>query len=92
MGILYRGKDFRTSFEKIGSLRAFTDVPFMALTASAPADIEATIVNSLHLESPVFIRGDVDRPNIFLSVSGIKSLSVSFGMKLVYQKLIDVHK
>ena len=63
MGILYRGKDFRTSFEKIGSLRAFTDVPFMALTASAPADIEATIVNSLHLESPVFIRGDVDRPN-----------------------------
>ena len=89
MGILCRGKDFRTSFEKIGSLRAFTDVPIMALTASAPADIQATIINSLHLENPVFVRGDVDRPNIFLSVSGIKSLSVSFGVNLVFLIIIN---
>ena len=72
-----RGKNFRNSFEKIGSLRAFTDVPIMALTVSAPANVEDVIVRSLHLDSPVFVRGDVDRPNIYFSVSVIKSLSVS---------------
>lgn len=50
----------------------------MALTASAPADIEDAIVRSLHLDSPVFVRGDVDRPNIYLSATVIKSLSVTF--------------
>ena len=89
MGILCMGKDFRTSFEKIGSLRAFTDVPVMALTASASADIQATIINSLHLENPVYVCGDVDRPNIFLSVSGIKSLSVTFGVNLVFLIIIN---
>ena len=45
----------------------------MALTASAPADIEGTIVRSLHLQNPVFVHGDIDRPNIYLSVTGIES-------------------
>ena len=55
----------------------------MALTASVPADIEGTIVPSLHLQNPVFVHGDIDRPNIYLSVTGIKSLSVSLVQNIV---------
>lgn len=49
----------------------------MALTASAPAEIETSIVSSLHLNNPVFVHCDLDRPNIYMSVNSIKSLSVS---------------
>ena len=58
-------------------MRALTDVPFMALTASAPSDIQDVIVNSLHLNNPVFVNCDLDRPNIYMSVNPIKSLNVS---------------
>lgn len=56
----------------------------MALTASAPTDIEDTIVCSLHLQNPVFVHGDIDRPNIYLSVS----LSVSLVQNIVRYKYI----
>lgn len=55
----------------------------MALTASAPTDVQECIVRSLHLRSPVFVHGDIDRPNIYLSLSVIKSLSVSLMPKLI---------
>ena len=56
-----------------------TDVPFMALTASAPSDIQNVIVNSLHLHvnDQVFVNCDLDRPNIYMSVNPMKSLNVS---------------
>ena len=38
-----RGQDFRKSFKMIGGLRALSSAPFMALSASAPPDIEAEI-------------------------------------------------
>lgn len=72
-----RGSDFRTSFSAIGGLRALTDVPFMALSASAPPLIMKTINESLHLKSPVHVAHDLDRPNIFLSWSKSKGLPVS---------------
>ena len=34
----------------------------MALTASAPPDIQATIV----LNNSVYVNGDLDRPNIYI--------------------------
>lgn len=74
-----RGKDFRTDFEKIGGLRALTSVPFIALTASAPPDVRATIVRSLHLNDPVYVEGSLDRPNIYMTVSTIKGVNVSVG-------------
>ena len=49
----------------------------MALTASASPSVEAKIISSLYLSSPVVISCDLDRPNIFFSVSHIKSLNVS---------------
>ena len=74
-----RGRDFRTDFEKIGGLRALTSVPFMALTASAPPDVRATIIRSLHLNNPVYAEGSLDRPNIYMSANAIKGVNISVG-------------
>ena len=57
-------RNFRTAFDKIGGLRAVTDVPFIALTASAPSDVQDDIVSSLHLNAPVFVSCDLDQPNV----------------------------
>ena len=59
----------------MGGVRAL-DVPFMALTASAP-EVEATIISSLQLSNPVIVHCDLDRPNIYFSCSPIKTLNVS---------------
>ena len=52
----------------------------MALTASAPTDVEEAIVKSLHLVDPVYVRCDLDRPNIYMAANSIKSLNVSMYM------------
>lgn len=74
---LHRGPKFRTSFHKLGSLRALTSVPFMALTASAPPSVQTEIVASLYLHTPVVVKRSLDRPNLFLSVGKKSSLAVS---------------
>lgn len=50
---------------------------FMCLTASAPADIERQIVEALHLSDPVYVRGSLNRPNVFYAVCTKSSLEVS---------------
>ena len=50
---VYRGCKFRPSFDKIGGLRALTNAPVMALTASASSGIQHAIASSLHLVDPV---------------------------------------
>lgn len=77
MILMSRGSDFRTSFNSIGGLRALTDAPFMALSASAPPLVTKAIEESLHLKSPVHISHSLDRPNIFFSLSKSKGLAVS---------------
>ena len=62
---LNRGKDFRPAFANIGGLRALTDVPFMASTASATADTESTIVKSMQLKKTAIITRQLDRANIY---------------------------
>ena len=74
---MVRGKKFRTAFKSIGGLRALADVPFMALSASAPPLVAKVIEESLHLKSPVLISHNLDRPNIFFSFSKSKGLAVS---------------
>ena len=68
-----RGREFRPQFEKIGALRAVASVPFMALTATYLA-----IVESLHIDNPVLVSNSLNRANIFLSVSPIENMSISF--------------
>ena len=73
----YSGKDFRTSFSRIGGLRALTRPPIISLTASAPPAIEKRLLESLSMHSPTFIKYTLDRPNIFYSVLKKTSMTVS---------------
>ena len=72
--LIYRGVEF---IRRIGELRALVNVPFMALTASAPPSVQSNIIHTLHLTSPEIVSCCIDRPNIYLSVSPICSLHVS---------------
>ena len=72
-----RGQSFRKSFDMIGGLRALISVPFMALSASAPPDIEAEIIESLDLKSPEIVVCDLNRRNIFFSASSKYTVTVS---------------
>ena len=74
---VYRGRNFRPSFEKIGGLKALTNAPVMALTASASSSIQQTIASSLNLIEPVVVAHSLDRRNIFFSVGDMKGISVS---------------
>ncbi len=49
----------------------------MALTATASSETQDAIVKSLHLVHPVFVSQPLDRPNIYVSASPIKALTVS---------------
>ena len=75
--VLLRGQDFRTCFRRIGGLRAMTNAPFIALTATAPQGIKETICESLCLREPALVSHTLDRPNIFLSASKSRGLNVS---------------
>lgn len=77
INICNRGLEFRTSYGKLGGLRALTNAPFMALTASAPPDIQSKIIESLNLQCPFIVSLSLDRPNIYLSASPIRNMKVS---------------
>ncbi len=49
----------------------------MALTATASSETQDAIVKSLHLVHPVFVSQPLDRPNIYVSASPLKALTVS---------------
>ena len=72
----------------MGGLRALTDVPFIALSASTPPTVQSEIIRSLQLLSPVVVSCDLNRPNIFFSASPIKSLSISL-MTMFILSIID---
>ena len=60
----------------IGEIRALTSAPFMALSASAPPNVEVEMIDSLdlsHLQSFLHL----NRPNIYFSASCKYSLNVS---------------
>ena len=74
---VYRGTDFRRCFQQLGGLRALTEAPIIALTATAPEEIKSSICDSLGLFEPAVISQTLDRPNIFFSASRSKGLNVS---------------
>ena len=76
-----RGNDFQQALSRIGGLIALTEVPFMALTASAPPKMQDEICSSLHLRHHIVVARPLDRGNIFLSASrnsGVKVRYISF--------------
>ena len=76
-----RGESFRPKFDKIGGLRALANVPFVALTATASDTTYTAIVRSLHT---ALIANSLNRANIYLSVSPIKSVAVSRDNNMLY--------
>lgn len=62
------GNDFRPSYRRIGeTLREkLSNVPFMALTATATSVVRRDIVKSLKLESPLITVTSFDRFDYFI--------------------------
>jgi RecQ family ATP-dependent DNA helicase len=66
----HAGHDFRPDYQALGDLRtALPSVPFLALTATAPARARADIVSSLRLVTPTIWVMPFERDNLYLSVS-----------------------
>ena len=88
--ICNRGKNFRTVFQQLGGLRALTNAPFMALTASAPPSIEDEVKSTLELNvhDCVMVSLPLDWPNIYILIQRKSSLSVSV---LVAVYILFVH-
>ena len=64
----------------------------MAVTASAPPEVEAVILTSLHMHNPMIVKQRLDRPNIFLSASksvGIKVRTWNFLTAVVMHSIYD---
>ncbi|WP_029933559.1 DNA helicase RecQ [Thiomicrospira pelophila] len=63
------GHQFRPEYSQIGSLRQrFTNVPFIALTATADQTTQADILQQLQFHDPKIHLGSFDRPNIRYNV------------------------
>src|SRR6202162_3419191 len=65
------GHDFRPEYREIASLRdRFSQVPLMALTATAPERVRGDIVTLLKLRDPACYVASFNRPNLTYRVSG----------------------
>lgn len=63
------GHDFRPDYLKLGSLRArMPGVPCLALTATAPKNVQEDIVKSLNMSSPLSFLTPVFRSNLHYDV------------------------
>ncbi|XP_011476653.1 ATP-dependent DNA helicase Q5 [Oryzias latipes] len=63
------GHDFRPDYLKLGELRArMPGVPCLALTATAPKNVQEDIVKSLRLSSPLSFVTPVFRSNLYYDV------------------------
>ena len=63
------GHNFRPDYIKLNFIREIApNIPLLALTATATKKIQNDICKNLKLDSPVIIKGDFDRPNLFLNV------------------------
>ncbi len=63
------GHDFRPAYLSLrDSIRDFGHPPVLALTATAPPDVQEDIVRELGLDHPVIVDTGIDRPNLFLEV------------------------
>ena len=62
------GHDFRPEYMRLAELRAVTDAPMIALTATATPRVLAEVASSLELREPVVVRGDFRRPNLAFEV------------------------
>ncbi len=63
------GHDFRPEYARLGQLKSmFTDIPFIALTATADSTTKRDIIKQLALQDYKIFLSSFDRPNLRLEV------------------------
>ncbi len=63
------GHDFRPDYMMLGSIaQRLGRPPILALTATAPPEVQTDIAEQLRMKEPFRIVGDLVRPNLFLEV------------------------
>jgi ATP-dependent DNA helicase RecQ len=63
------GHDFRPDYMMLGSIaKRLKRPPILALTATAPPEVQNDIVGQLGMHEPVRVIGELVRPNLFLEV------------------------
>ena len=61
------GREFRPDFRKLAQLGSiFPNAPFLVLTATAPIQVRGEFICTLHLEKPLVVVANSNRPNIFI--------------------------
>jgi len=66
------GHDFRPDYSRLGEYRKrLGDPPVIALTATATKKVAHDIGQALRLQQPVVLRTGIERPNLFLTSTGI---------------------
>ena len=77
---LFRGKDFRKEFSKLGDLRGYFSqyVRFMALRATATMQISKEVIRLTGMHKTVMVLKSPGKPNIFYSVEMKGELEESF--------------
>jgi ATP-dependent DNA helicase RecQ len=63
------GHDFRPDYMMLGSIaRRLSRPPILALTATAPPEVQDDIIEQLGMDEPLRVIGELVRPNLFLEV------------------------
>jgi RecQ family ATP-dependent DNA helicase len=70
------GQDFRPEYTKIKIFREmFSDIPILAVTATATETVCQDISKNLQLNNPVLVRASFDRPNLYLKIQEIPTVT-----------------
>lgn len=73
------GHDFRPEYLRVSELRKrYTDIPILALTATATINVVQDIVEILKMDKFNLVRSNVDRPNISLIVKKVKNFDYEY--------------
>ena len=61
------GREFRPDFRTLAQLGSvFPNAPFLVLTATAPLQMREELIGTLHLEKPLIVVANLNRPNIYI--------------------------
>jgi ATP-dependent DNA helicase RecQ len=72
------GQDFRPEYTKIKTFREmFPKIPIMAVTATATDVVCQDIIKILALNNPSLVRASFDRPNLYIKVQEIPTISIT---------------
>lgn len=73
------GSSFRPAYKELRWLPSTLSTPVMLLSATAPLSLVALVTSRLGLNEPCcLISGTLDRPNLYYSLSAVKSLNSVF--------------